>query len=466
MPIAGLTGRVRALREAKLKLGYVPLGKKAPEDKDVIIGKAEDGITPEIVATYHGEHIPDAPPGTFSLGPYVRGLVPGEFDAIGADGREVWLELLNRQWGKSRIRCSGTGGGAGLDEGGRPLEGEAWCRDDALAARLRRDGLLLGPRPGGGWVARCQGPDCPLWHTHYVKGQDTLPGCHREMRFRFILLAPTEYDRTRSLDEQDDDYLRQLCWVELATGSWNGSIDVQSGLTIMQAMVGRTRRIPFTLRRVARSVSTPEGRVVKHTLMVTFDQDEITIMAASDRALLRPALRRQLAEIEAAESAAGLLPAAFADVEDIQPQQDRRALPAHRPLSDPPPLDREDALAQAASEPEPAPTPAVPPARLLDRDEIAALKVACGGTPGDRTRQGRFRELLEAAYLELGVPAQESGDIDLTCQSWRPYVPKPGRATADTPSAWATTRHREWIEARLAGEAPGEQPDLPMGGDQ
>jgi hypothetical protein len=464
VPIAGLTGQVRALRTAKLKLGYVKKGESFPRDADVFIGKKSDGVTPEMIAAYHATPIDDAKEeGVYRFGDELRGMLAFEYDATDPAGREVVLELLNRSWAASRIRCSGTGGS---DE----EPGVAWVRDQRYHDRLQKAGLLLGERKGG-WEAICHGKDCPLWYDEASK-EDKLRGCHREMRLRFILLDPSRFDHRRSPDEQDEDYLLQLGWIEVATGSWNGAVDVQSGLRIVQALAGgRTQFIPFRLRRMARSVSAPGGRVVKHTLLVDHDADEVLIMAGGRgaRSRLRPKVRRQLAELDRLETGqAALPPATYADVADIQPQPDRLALPPGRPLAEPAPRDREDALAQADTAapatpvqqevPEQGP-PAGPAVRLLDREEIAALKVACGGVPGKRDQQGRFRELLEAAYLELGVPADESGHIDLTCREWRPYVAKEGRSTADTPSAWVTTRHREWIEARLA-DVPVVQGDL------
>ena len=459
MPIEGLTGAVRALRTAKFKLGYVQVGKRFPHDTDVFVGKLADGVTPEMAAAYGARPIPDAKEeGVLGFGDRLRGMLAWEYDTIGPDDREVVLELLNRSWAASRIRCSGTGGGEDA------LEGTAWVREPRYRDRLQRAGLLLGERKGG-WEAICRGPECPLWHTA-ATDQDKLPGCHREMRLRFILLHPAPYDRTRSLDDQHPDYMRQLGWIEIATGSWNGAVDVQSGLKIIRALTGgRTALIPFSLRRVARSVTTPEGRVQKHTLLVDHDADEVLIFAGGRpaRALLRPAIRRQLAELDAAESGTlGLPPAQYADVEDIQPQPESRRLTAGRaPLADPAAHDRDDALAAAASSPDTntadniAP-PDTPTVRLLERDELDELKVLCGGTPGQRETLGRYREMLEASYLALGVPADERGYVNPACtEPWTPYAVKAGQPT---PSAWATTKHRDWIAERLAeGATEGER---------
>lgn len=442
MPIAGLTDRVRALRTAKLKLGYVKRGEKFPRDSDVFIGKVSDGVTPEMIAAYHATPIPDAKEdGVHRFPDELRGMIAFEFDLLDPDGREVVLELLNRSWAASRIRCSGSGG---TDE----EPGVAWVREPRYRDRLQRAGLLLGERKGG-WEAHCHGRDCPLWYDK-ATDDDKLPGCHREMRLRFILLHPTR-------DRDDPEYMRQLGWIEVATGSWNGAVDVQSGLKIIRALAGgRTAFIPFRLRRVMRSVSAPSGRVNKATLLVDHDADEVLTYASGPpaRALLRPEIRRQLAELAQIEAGmAALPPATFADVADIQPQPDRQALPPGRPLAEPAPHDRDDALdaaQRAAAVQDPPPDPEPPSVRLLELQELDALKALCGGTPGQRDTLGRYREMLEAAYLELGVPVDDAGHVDATCQNWRPYVVQPGRPTA---SAWATTRHREWIAEKL-GEVP------------
>jgi Recombination directionality factor-like len=433
MPINGLTGSVRTLRTAKLKLGYTEKGKKFPSDKDVFVGKVADGVTREMIAAYDAKPVPDAKDaGIYNFGRELRGMLAFEYDAM-HEGHEVALELLNRSWATSRIRCSGTGGS---DE----EPGEAFVRNEQYADVLRRRGLLLGERRGG-WAATCLGRDCDLWHD---RADDTnkLPGCHREMRLHFILLHPTR-------DENDPSYMQQLGWIEVATGSWNGAVDVQSGFAAIRALAGgRTALIPFRLRRVLRSVSAPNGRVNKATLLVDHWADEVLIFASgpAGRAILRPALRKQLAELAAAEASWAALPAAtFASVTDIQPQPDRRALP--QPAGAVATLDREESAAAAGAtrsgpdESDPADAGEV--VRMLaNQDELDEVKIMCGGTPGQRDTLGRFYELVEASYEELGVPT------DRTCGTWQPYPER--REGAPVTASWLTTKHRAWIEERVA----------------
>ncbi len=431
MPINGLSGAVRTLRTAKFKLGYVKRGQKYPSDTDVFVGKKADGVTDDAITAYGAKQIQDAEQGVYGFGHELRGMIAFEYDLTGPDGREVVLELLNRSWARSRIRCSGSGGD-------QELQGDAFVRDEAYMKVLKQKGLLLGERRGG-WDAICQGRDCPLW---YEKATDDnkLPGCHREMRFRFILLHP-ERDRDKP------GYMKQLGWVEVATGSWNGAVDVQSGLKVIRALAGgRTAFIPFRLRRVNRSVSAPNGRVNKATLLVDHDADEVLTYASGPpaRALLRPEIRRELAELAQIEQGmAALQSVNYADVADIQPQPERRALPEP---STPPATDRDDALGQPEQT-----------VRLLERGDLDALKPMCGGTPGKPETLAKYREMLLASYEALGVPMLEDGKVDETCQEWRPYIPKPGRQTS---AGWATTRHRQWIEDKLAAGAPVVQGEL------
>src|SRR6266496_1109829 len=136
MPINGLSEQVRTPRWAVIRLGYTKKGARGnyPSDADSFVIKREAGCDPElfqaIVAAYSGARIKEASEEVYSLGKNLRFMLPWEFDSV-HDGREVSWELLNRAWGRSRIRCSGTGGG---DEQGQV--GEAWVRDPEYANEL------------------------------------------------------------------------------------------------------------------------------------------------------------------------------------------------------------------------------------------------------------------------------------------------------------------------------------------
>jgi hypothetical protein len=454
VPINGLSGAVRTPRWARIRLGYTKPGKRSkyPSDSDVFVVRREGDpeITDAILKAYGGRPIPDAAEqGVFGIGRTIRLLLPWEYDTM-HEGREVSLELSNRSWAASKLRCSGNGGGAEPE-----VVGTATCRDQQYLGVLQRAGLVIGDGPRGTHTVTCKGPDCPLWHSQRSDG-NKLPGCHREMRLQALLLHP-------ATDPEDPNYMRQLGWVEVATGSWHGVMDVQSGLAMLRATVGRTHHIPFALRRIARSISTPEGRVVKSTLVVSYEMDEAMRFALGPpaRALLRPEVRRELLELAAAE-------VQFEAVADIQPQPDRGRVaiaPTGRPraaaLPPPPVIDRDDAVdaatraAETDDSDEPEGREEVP--RPLAQPEVDELKVACGGTPGQRDTLARYRELVEASYVALGVQQNPGG----------PWVPYPGTAPGAYVAAnYLTTRHRAWIEEQLHGagaQADGDEPDVVEG---
>jgi hypothetical protein len=440
MPINGLTGRVRTPRWAKIRLGYKKKGNNGnyPHDTDVFVLRREGDseITNAILKAYGAQRVPDpkATEEVYSLGRQIRLMLPWEFDTV-HEGREVSLELSNRSWAASKLRCSGDGGGADPE-----LVGTAVCRDPQYLSAFERAGLVIGEAARGGHTVTCRGQDCPLWHTNHNRDTNRLPGCHREMRLQALLLHP-------ATDPEDPNFMTQLGWIEVATGSWNGAVDVQSGLAMLRATVGRTHHVPFTLRRIARSISTPEGRAVKATLIVSYDMAEALRFGLGPpaRAMIPGPLRRELLELAAAE-------AQFDSVADIQPQPERArlALPpapqAATPASPPGPAiaDRDDAVeaeqrdAEEGSEDEDV--------RMLIPDERDALKVACGGTPGQPDTLGRFRELVEASYRAVQVPA------DRECARWIPYPER--RPNEEVQSGWLTTRHRTWIEERLREQRP------------
>jgi len=441
MPILGLTGRVRTPRWARIRLGYKLKGSKAdyPSDTDVFVLRREGDseITNAILKAYGAQRIadPKAVEEVYSLGRQIRLMLPWEYDTV-HEGREVSLELANRSWAASKLRCSGDGGGAEPE-----LVGTAVCRDQQYLATFERAVLVIGEAARGGVTVTCRGQDCPLWHTNYNRETNRLPGCHREMRLQALLLHP-------ATEPEDPNYMTQLGWIEVATGSWNGAVDVQSGLAMLRATVGRTHHVPFALRRLSRSISTPEGRVVKATLIVSYDMGEALRFGLGPpaRAMIPAPLRRELLELAAAE-------AQFDSVSDIQPQPDRGrlALPAPAPAPTPAVTDYDDAVmaAQAAAAPSGESEEGEEPedvVRHLTPDERDELKVACGGTPGQPATQTRFRELVEESYHALRVPA------DKECSRFIDY---PGhREGGMVTLGYLTTRHRAWIEERLREQKP------------
>jgi hypothetical protein len=462
MPVEGLSGRVRTPRSMKAKLGYTKLGQRSlyPSDSDAFIAKREDGWSDDALKAYGAKEISDAATRDadnkpvakpFAVGKTLRLMLPWEFDALHED-REIAVELLNRAWGRSKgLKCSGTGG--------QDQPGIAYVRDPAWIPLIEKATDKKAIDKGGrGHQVVCLGPDCPFWKTNADRNREA--SCHTELRIQAILLHP-------ATDVEDPSYMKQLGWVEIASGSFNGAIDVQSGFLMIRGLVGRTAYIPFALRRVARTMF-PEGkRVLKSTLMVDYDTDEVLRFGFGPpaRAMLRPAVRRELLELATQE-------AQFQSFSDIIPRPALRdgtagALPAHEepaPETDPSlGENRDDAIARAAAESEaedatfreeseePPPGNAEPAARdpedVLSDQEIDEVKVMCGGTPGDYASLEFGRELLREAHAHFGT--------------WpTPSTP----ATAPPPWTRLQVRHRDFIRKRLAeleAERAGDPDDQP-----
>src|SRR5579859_1355950 len=430
MAILGLTGKVRTPRWAIIRLGYKLPGRKEggagyPTDSDVFCIKPEGDpdVFKAIVTAYRGTRITGAAEEVYSLGRQLRMVFPWEFDAV-HEGKEVSFELLNRSWNSAaRLRCSGNGGDGGDNVG------VAIVRDEAYAERLKRHGLLLGEKRQRGLTARCLGEDCPLHHTRRSK-EDTLPGCHREMRLNAFLLHPDRSER--------------LGWVEVASGSWHGALDVQSGLLALRADVGRTAGVPFTLVRIPHAISTPAGRAVKATLNVTYVLREAARLALSPGSLgvLEDGERQQLLQLAGAE-------VSFDQVADIQPQPERdaRALPAPRETRPGPlmPEETPPALASATPSPDLQGKEREPGLRILTDEERDDLKRVCGGIPGRADTLRRFHELVQAAYHALGLWTPSAGRVD--------YQPEPGRPAG---IRYLNTSHDAWIRAQLAAGPAAE----------
>lgn len=457
MPINGVSGRVRVLRTKKARTGYVTSGSNStyPKDTDTFVAKKIDGWSQDELDVYGARPIdgakfekPDDQP--FAVGKALRGMLPFEADALSpTDGRELVLELLNRSWSQSKLRCSGNGG--------ENEPGQAVCRDEAYKnAIVKATKKAASELEGGGWTVVCRGPKCPMWHTN--RAENKLAGCHGELRLRFLLLHPTT-------DPENPNYLKQMGWVEIASGSSNAMWDIQSGFAAIKSLVGRTALIPFTLRRVPRTL-LPEGkRVVKATLMVDYDHDEVIRFGYSDPklSLVRPEVRKQLMAQRRELLELAKLEADFDSFRDIQPQPPQ--LQAHQPFTAPtskeskeskdepaatPTVDdRDEVVDQGVREAGPAPLSEEELNRYLSQGERNELKVLCGGVPGDTTSLANFRELVRMAYREYG--------------DWEPQG-----ENVSPPLSSLKVRHAIWIREALKAEASasGQEAQGPTGAAQ
>lgn len=464
MGIRGLEDEVRTPIWATIGLGFKMQGKNGdyPQDCDAFVvhhqdtkgpkrvsGESENAIVDQIVAAYSGRKISEAAGSYWAIGKALRGCLSWPADHRDRHGREVVFETMNRSWSKSALRCVGDGGNGGADVG------EAVCLDDAYLAAFKRAGLVLGAAPGKGHRITCKGPECPMWISQRVAGSNTLPGCHREMRFHFQLLHPTT-------DVNDPNYNRELGWVRVVSSSFNGIVDIQSGLRLLKLKGGRDYAIPFTLRRLAKTISTPEGRALKHCLIVTFDQAEVEEAGLQDPrwAMLPPARQRYLLAQEAPMKAAFL--------QDQEAKQ-VRALPQLEAAAAPPTYDQvaeiqpqvadsisndrddaiEEALSRASEEPDGETIEQAPESsaiRRLERSEIDALKQKCGGVPGQRETLAKAHALRLAAYREIGL-LNTGGEFT----PWNLLDPE-SQARAERQFEFLTTAHRAWIEDRLREE--------------
>jgi hypothetical protein len=442
LPIRGLTGKVRTPRSLKIRLGYVRKTRDGanttPQDTDVFVGKPVDGVNKEILEAYQAKPIADAvaekdEDKAYALGKGLRMLLPWEFD-LQHEGREIALEVLNRAWGRSKgLKCSGDGGDAGDNAGSAIALDEAWAKQ--VTAKVGGKLEVVGEKR---WKIRCVGPACPKWFAN--KGPDnTDASCHRQLRLQAILLHP-------ATNPEDPNYMKQLGWAEVVSGSFNGMIDVQSGFTMIRALTtvpgvreGRTAYIPFTLKRVSR-VMHPEGkRTVKSTLMTDYDMDEVIRFAYGppSRALARPALRRELLEMAKAEAeydsfadthpairermALGL-PAPAEDGEEAADNITPKVTSESEPMGVDP--DQAAEAAQAA-----APSPDELNA-FLTPEALNRLKELCGGVPGQPLTMGTFKSILRRAFAEV--------------DGWTPAA-----ADEHPPFNHTRVRHELWIREHI-----------------
>jgi len=447
MPINGMSGEFRPPRYAKVRLGYKPKGKTYPRDVDVFVGRIEDGVTKDILDAYRATRIEDAEGETWNLGKSLRMLTYFEWDAMHPKkNTELVVGLMNRAWTHSKLRCSGTGG----DE-----PGEAFCRDEAFKTEIVKATKHKAVEVKGGWKVICLGPECPMWHSHLE--QNKAATCHHEMRFLAQLLHPTA-------NPEDPNYLKNFGSVEVVSGSFNGAIDVQSGLQLLRSVAGRSANVPFSLMRKPRTMLVDGKRVVKATLMVGFDNDEAIRFGYSDPrlSLVRPEVRKQLMAQRREQLALAQMEVDHDSVKDIVPRLEApRSSESGR-------TDYPDAGSATGSGSSVAPSGSSPGAavpgdtvpdsstsvvgdrdqviddasgaasetdlnRLLTQDERNELKVLCGGVAGEPETQGHFRELVTLAL-------KDGGDWDPKWDASRP------------PLTLLRIRHQVWIREAIEAE--------------
>jgi recombination directionality factor gp3-like protein len=402
---------VRIPRTVKVRLGYKPKGKNYPQDTDVFVGRIEDGVTKEILEAYNGERIADADGEAWSLGKALRLLSYFEWDERSPQDpdKELVVELANRAWAHSKLRCVGNGG---------DLAGTASAADKAWADEISK-ATKEKPREldNGRFQIVCLGPKCPKWHSNLAT--DKSATCHHELRLRARLLHP-------ATNPADPNYLKQLGWVEVASGSWNGMIDIQSGLSMLRGVAGRSAGIPFFLRRTPRTVLSDGKRLTKATMIVDYDHDEAIRFGYSDPklSLVRPEVRKQLVADRKELLELARLEANYDSFKDIQPRLEehvelrpREAASMHQSSIDAAPdvvADRDQVVDDAAAAP-PAPSEDELN-RFLTQGERDELKVLCGGEPGNAASLAHFRDLVYLAYkhFEEWLPAWDNASPPLS----------------------------------------------------
>jgi len=397
MPIDGLSGRVRIPRTVKIRLGYKKPGQSYPSDTDVFVGKEEDGVTEEIRLAYKAQPIKDAEPKTFNLGKTLRLMSYFEWDERSPQepDRELVVELANRAWAHSKLRCVGDGGD---EPGTASARDKEWA--DAISKVTKQKPRELD---NGRFEIICLGPKCPKWHSNLET--DKSATCHHELRLRARLLHP-------AIDPADQNYLKQLGWVEIASGSWNGIVDIQSGLSMLRSVAGRSAGIPFFLRRAPRVVLFEGKRLMKATMIVDYDHDEAVRFGYSDPklSLVRPEVRRQLIEQRKELLALARAEVDFDTFKDIQPRlEEHRELGPREGASmhqsgidasaDDVVADRDQVVDEAAAEASPPPPLSDAELnRFLNQGERDELKVLCGGEPGNSESLAHFKDLVCLAY--------------------------------------------------------------------
>ena len=410
MTIKGISGEFRPPRQAKIRLGYKPSGKSYPKDSDVFVGRTEDGLTKEMLQAYKATRIEGAEGETWGLGKSLRMMSYFEWDRVHPRrDTELVVGLLNRAWAHSTLHCSGDGG---------DVDGVAFARDEVYMTAITKATKTKARARDGGWEVTCAGPRCAMWHTN--NKTNNLATCHRELRFLAQLLHPTT-------DPEDPNYMRNFGSVEIVSGSFNGMLDVQSGLQLLREVAGRSFNVPFNLQRVPRTMLVEGKRLVKATLVVSFDNDEAIRFGYSDPKLsiVRPAVRKQLMAQRREQLELARMEVDYDSVRDIQPQLEaHNGSASHFETSPEVPkdealtADRDQVIENAVEQAGPREYTAAELNRLLSKDERDELKKASGGTPGQPATLTRLRELVAAAFGHFGEPLGDLSALRLRHALW------------------------------------------------
>lgn len=408
MPIKGISGEFRPPRQAKIRLGYKPVGKNYPKDSDVFVAKHEDGITKEMIEAYGKGKITEAEGEVWSLGKSLRMMSYFEWDRVHPRrGSELVVGLLNRAWAHSTLHCSGDGG---------DVPGQAFARDEAYMTAITKATKTKARARDGGWDVACTGPKCPMWHTN--NKANNLATCHRELRFLAQLLHPTT-------NPEDPNYMKNFGSVEIVSGSFNGMLDVQSGLQLLREVAGRSFNVPFNLQRVPRTMLVEGKRLVKATLVVSFDNDEAIRFGYSDPKLsiVRPAVRKQLMAQRREQLELARMEVDYDSVKDVLPQLEahvdlgRTTSPDADALSDSGAVtaDRDEVVQEAVDAVELSKEELN---RRLSAEERNELKTKSGGVPGEPSTLTHLRELVAAAFAHFSEPADDLSALRVRHAIW------------------------------------------------
>lgn len=282
MPIEQLSDQRRLSRDFKVRLGQ-RIDKRTKQVAGASDARDPGDSYPRETDYFVLSEAPEEVKRLYSGTPRALRIMLGfEWNAQSPSGDDLVFSLYNWAYGSSRgLKCRGTGRSA-------EFYGTARTNDEKWAARIeaatgfaaeRFEGLNGDPF----WTVRCFGRDCPKF-LHKVRapspdnpaqqidvlapGHDRDASCNDVGILRCFLLDPTT-------DPESPDYCRSLGVMELATGSINSIIDLQSGFDLIKPFTGgRTAGIPMTLIRKPTTTFRPV-RQVHYTCALHFDHREV-----------------------------------------------------------------------------------------------------------------------------------------------------------------------------------------------